>query len=125
MKTIESLFSGYVFNIGFWSQLLKGIYSSVGGQVTSQGAVQDAIIQDGNITPFRKDDVVAIGTNMYGTRSGYNTGGLEGKLDKLISAVTAGNVLVAKQKLEVNVNPLNPTDVSRLNRQGEKIERRS
>jgi len=102
-----------------WFNFLRGGLAALG-----QG-VQDAIVQDGVITPFRKDDVVAIGTNMYGSRSGYNTGSIESKLDKIFNAIMAGNILVAKQKLIVNVDPISPTDISRLNRQGEKIERRS
>ena len=83
-----------------------------------------SIVQDGKITPFRKDDVVAIGTNMYGTRSGYGTGSIEAKLDKVISAINAGTLVTARQKLVVNVDPITPAKVNDMNRQGEKVNRR-
>jgi hypothetical protein len=85
--------------------------------------VSDAIIQDGTITPFRKDDVVAIGTNMYGTRSGYGTSGIEAKLDKVITAINAGTLVMAKKNMVVNVDPITPEKVNDLNRQGEKKNR--
>lgn len=86
--------------------------------------VSDAIIQDDKITPFRKDDVVAIGTNMYGTRSGYNTGGIESKLDQVISAINDGTLAMIKKPMIVNVDPINPAKINDLNKQGEKINRR-
>ena len=86
--------------------------------------LNDAIIQNGVITPFRKDDVVAIGTNMYGTRSGYNSGGIEAKLDQVIGAINNGTIALIKKPMVVNVDPINPADINNLNRQGEKINKR-
>lgn len=87
-------------------------------------SVSDAIIQDGRITPFRKDDVVAIGTNLYGTRSGYGAGGVESKLDKLINLSTVGNVQRAKQKWNPNINfNLDDSSINNANRRGERKNR--
>lgn len=87
--------------------------------------VSDAIIQDNVITPFRKDDVVAIGTNMYGSRSGYGMGGIEAKIDETNKMLSVLNLNLVKKNLSVNVQGIGAVDISRLNREGEKIERRS
>jgi TP901 family phage tail tape measure protein len=85
--------------------------------------VKDAIIQDGTITPFRKDDVVAIGTNMYGTRSGYGTSGIEAKIAETNKMLSVLNYNLVKKNMVVNVDPITPEKINDLNRQGEKKNR--
>jgi TP901 family phage tail tape measure protein len=114
---LKLLIGGATFDTG-WFKFLMGSLNAVEGK-----GVSDAIIQDGTITPFRKDDVVAIGTNMYGTRSGYGTSGIEAKLDKVITAINAGTLVMAKKNMVVNVDPITPEKVNDLNRQGEKKNR--
>jgi TP901 family phage tail tape measure protein len=87
--------------------------------------VGDAIVQDGVITPFRPDDLVMIGTNLYGSRSGAggNTGGIEKRLESIESAINDNTIANMKKVQTDTIVYQTPEGVYAMSEQGKKLSR--
>jgi len=118
VATLKAFISGATFDSS-WFNGLMGALNMIEGK-----GVQDAIVSGGTITPYRKDDVVVIGTNLFGTRSGGTSNkGVEGKLDAVVDVLERLTGITMAKQTVFNVDPIRPEDINTMNEKGKRINR--